>query len=131
MLLTADNHAKIGDVGLARFMPNDYMSAQAAIGAHGKCFVKLPTRRPHVDMKASSSGGLVLTFGGNLLSKVDNLRACLTGAFVWSAPEVLMGAAKCSNKVRIYGFGVMETARDEAASIYVTACMRSYALLID
>lgn len=32
MLLTADNTAKIGDVGLARFMPNDYMSTQAAIG---------------------------------------------------------------------------------------------------
>ena len=32
VLLTEDSVAKIGDVGLARFMPNDYMSAQAAIG---------------------------------------------------------------------------------------------------
>jgi serine/threonine protein kinase len=30
----------------------------------------------------------------------------VTGAFVWSAPEVLMGA-KCSNKVDIYSFGVI------------------------
>lgn len=30
----------------------------------------------------------------------------LSGAFVWSAPEVLMGA-KCSNKVDIYSFGVI------------------------
>ncbi len=32
VLLTGDLRAKIGDVGLARFMPNDYMSAQAAMG---------------------------------------------------------------------------------------------------
>ena len=32
VLLTEDSVAKIGDVGLARFMPNDYMSQQAAIG---------------------------------------------------------------------------------------------------
>lgn len=32
MLLSADNAAKIGDVGLARFMAQDYMSAQAAVG---------------------------------------------------------------------------------------------------
>jgi serine/threonine protein kinase len=30
----------------------------------------------------------------------------LSGAFVWSAPEVLMGA-KCSHKVDIYSFGVI------------------------
>ncbi len=32
VLLSANRSAKIGDVGLARFMPNDYMSAAAAIG---------------------------------------------------------------------------------------------------
>ncbi len=32
MLLTASNGAKISDVGLARLMPNDYLSAQAAVG---------------------------------------------------------------------------------------------------
>lgn len=32
VLLTAKNTAKVGDVGLARLMPNDYMSAQAALG---------------------------------------------------------------------------------------------------
>jgi hypothetical protein len=32
VLLSADNAAKIGDVGLARFMAADYMSAQAAVG---------------------------------------------------------------------------------------------------
>lgn len=32
MLLTADGKAKVGDVGLARFMAADYMSAQAALG---------------------------------------------------------------------------------------------------
>lgn len=32
VLLTGDLRAEIGDVGLARFMPNDYMSAAAAMG---------------------------------------------------------------------------------------------------
>ena len=32
VLLTADARAKVGDVGLARFMAADYMSAQAALG---------------------------------------------------------------------------------------------------
>ncbi len=32
VLLAADNTAKIADVGLARFMPNDYLSSQAAVG---------------------------------------------------------------------------------------------------
>lgn len=40
VLLTGDSVAKIGDVGLARFMPNDYMSQQAAIGT------ALPGRHP-------------------------------------------------------------------------------------
>lgn len=32
VLLTAEGRAKIGDVGLARFMPNDYLSTAAATG---------------------------------------------------------------------------------------------------
>jgi hypothetical protein len=32
VLLTAEGGAKVGDVGLARFMAADYMSAQAALG---------------------------------------------------------------------------------------------------
>lgn len=32
VLLTAEGRAKIGDVGLARFMPNDYLSTAAAAG---------------------------------------------------------------------------------------------------
>jgi len=32
VLLTAELHAKIADVGLARLMPNDYLSQQAAVG---------------------------------------------------------------------------------------------------
>jgi hypothetical protein len=32
VLLTAKGRAKIGDVGLARFMPNDYLSTAAATG---------------------------------------------------------------------------------------------------
>ena len=34
VLLTAEGRAKIGDVGLARFMPNDYLSTAAATGSH-------------------------------------------------------------------------------------------------
>lgn len=32
VLLTAERRAKIADVGLARLMPNDYLTAQAAVG---------------------------------------------------------------------------------------------------
>ncbi len=32
MLLAANDRAKVADVGLARFMPNDYLSSQAAVG---------------------------------------------------------------------------------------------------
>jgi hypothetical protein len=37
VLLTAEGRAKIGDVGLARFMPNDYLSTAAATGITSKC----------------------------------------------------------------------------------------------
>jgi hypothetical protein len=49
VLLTADARAKVGDVGLARFMAADYMSAQAALGTfswtvrmQGCCLARRP-----------------------------------------------------------------------------------------
>jgi hypothetical protein len=44
VLLSAGNAAKIGDVGLARFMAADYMSAQAAVGKNSSllCITSYP-----------------------------------------------------------------------------------------
>jgi serine/threonine protein kinase len=101
--------AKIGDVGLARFMPNDYMSAQAAIGG---AFPGSPAHILRVPTSISRDA-----MPGVRWNPIGQERQCdrwqgnrrfpvLAGAFVWSAPEVLMGA-KCSNKVDIYSFGVI------------------------
>lgn len=102
VLLAADNTAKIADVGLARFMPNDYLSSQAAVGTFawavgglnplGLCNRALWD--PAVAAPHSLESGM---------SAAERLRG--SASVVCSAvqaPEVLMGE-QCSSKVDVYG----------------------------
>jgi hypothetical protein len=67
VLLTADARAKVGDVGLARFMAADYMSAQAALGTFS--WTVRRTSFPHVGCEWLQT--CLLTFDNDGVSNLE------------------------------------------------------------
>ena len=124
VLLTADARAKVGDVGLARFMAADYMSAQAALGTfswtvreQGYCWarrLRLLLQQQHEDdlkshqCRGPSSRTIVWATAAAALHVRSS--SSNPGTSRWTvevellhaqAPEVLMGG-KCGSKVDIF-----------------------------
>lgn len=112
VLLGRNNCAKLADVGLAKFLHKDYLSAAKSVVRASLHVVQLHAvavahslcrKSPDLSLPSPLACGGVRAC---CQSPVAEALLILQGTFAWSAPEVLMGG-RCSEKVDIFSLGAM------------------------